>query len=84
MTNEERVEKLTYAIWDFNSESGEYPEYRDAVSKMLLAYADEIRRECADGAFSFIIKKGLAYFHQNPDLFEAAILGTEPAREGSE
>ncbi len=69
MTNEERAEKLIDDLFQLHLMG----RTKEVAIKAILAYADEIRRECADKADVWAIKE-LAIKEQRQRL-RAAIMG---------
>jgi hypothetical protein len=43
-----RAEELARKAWDFNSKSGEWPEYRDAITALIDAELKAGRERCAE------------------------------------
>lgn len=57
------LEQFIYNIWDFNSESGEWPEYYNGVSEMIQIRDASIRaealKEAAERAIEYV--RALSY-----------------------
>jgi len=43
-----RAEELAWKAWDFNSGTGEWPEYRDAITALIDAELRKERERCAE------------------------------------
>jgi len=72
------LEQFIYTIWDFNSESGEWPEYYKGVSEMMQIRDARIRAEAledaADRAVKYSCQIVMAFDKAEQDGLRDAIL----------
>ena len=86
------LEQFIYTIWDFNSESGEWPEYYKGVSEMMQIRDARIRAEARAEAMKEAADRAVTWYRQgqlipaHKDSFaikqlRAAILADEPKED---